>query len=855
MISIGLCRAHDMTAFPAKILLIDDDPDIEGIIIDCLKDNAIHITRAADGLAGLTLARVRPFDLILLDLGLPDFGGLEILEQIREDDTLKRLPVIILTATNSLEEKVRGFDLGATDYITKPFEPAELKARIRSQLRMKRLQDELARANQELQRARTEADQATRAKSEYLANISHEIRTPMNAVIAMTSLLLNTSLNGEQHDIVNTIRASGEALLTLINDVLDLSKIESGKMDLEMRPFELRKCVEETIDLFAAKAGEKHLDLICQIEDSAPSLLIGDVTRVRQVLANLISNAIKFTARGEVLVRVAARPASKTTPDRWEFEFSVRDTGIGISPAKIDRLFRSFSQADASTTRQYGGTGLGLAISKSLVELMGGSIKVSSQPGAGATFSFTVIAQTAPSSFQNHAPKVHQQLAGLRLLIVDDNATNRQILMLQARKWGMVPKDAAAGSQAIEWLRQGEPFDVGILDMQMPEMDGVTLAAEIRKLRTSQSLPLILLTSMGLWADLPKSALEPFAVCLDKPVKQAQLQEVLLKVVTGRTPEVIARPVVPRLDSSLASRLPLRLLLADDNTVNQKVASRLFQQMGYAIEFANNGVEAVEAVKRSAFDVVFMDVQMPAMDGLEATRQIRQYEREQYHLSQIRPQLVIIAMTANAMRGDRERCLAAGMDDYISKPVRPETVQALLERWGTSLANKKLTTAPSIQGAGVPTPPSDPGDSPASARNERKVFSPGVDLEPAEKPPVDIGRLMQFAAGDWSTFREIVDVYLTQTAPQLAQLEKAVSERNAAEVGALAHKCAGASATCGMNAIAPLLRELEHFGRSGQLAGADSLIRQVNEAFQSIRQFLDRHIKSTEANFPAANKV
>jgi CheY-like chemotaxis protein/HPt (histidine-containing phosphotransfer) domain-containing protein len=844
-----------MTPCLAKILLIDDDPDIEGIVGDCLRDDAVKITRAADGLAGLTLARIRPFDLVLLDLGLPDFHGFEILEQIRDDESLARLPVIILTAADSLEEKVRCFEEGATDYVTKPFEPAELKARIRSQLRVKRLQDELSRANLDLDNARKEADQATHAKSDYLANMSHEIRTPMNAVIGMTSLLLNTPLSAEQHDIVNTIRASGEALLTLISDVLDLSKIESGKMELEMRPFELRKSVEETIDLFAAKAGEKHLDLICQIEDSTPSLLIGDVTRVRQVLANLVSNAIKFTAKGEVLVQVTAKPVNKTTPDRWEFQFSVRDTGVGISPSKVDRLFRSFSQVDASTTREYGGTGLGLAISKSLVELMGGTIGVSSQLGSGATFIFTIVAQTAPSSFQSHAPKVHQQLAGLKLLIVDDNATNRQILMLQTRKWGMVPKDAAAGPQSLEWLRQGEHFDVGILDMQMPEMDGVTLAAEIRKLRNSQSLPLILLTSMGLWADLPKSALEPFAVCLDKPVKQAQLQEVLLRVVMGSKPEVLTRPTVPRLDATMAARLPLRLLLADDNAVNQKVASRLFQQMGYAIDFANNGLEAVEAVKGSAYDVVFMDVQMPVMDGLDATRQIRQYEREQFHLSQVRPQLVIIAMTANAMRGDRERCLASGMDDYIAKPVRPETVQALLERWGTSLASKRQLEIVAAQVPIVTAAGSDQGPSAVSVPADRESMPSPASPDIADKLPVDIGRLMQFSAGDWSTFREIVDVYLTQTAPQLVQLEKAVLERNAADVGTLAHKCAGASATCGMNAIAPLLRELEHLGRSGQLDGADQLIQRAMEAFNVIGQFLDHHIKTTEANFPPANKA
>jgi CheY-like chemotaxis protein/nitrogen-specific signal transduction histidine kinase/HPt (histidine-containing phosphotransfer) domain-containing protein len=833
-----------MTIETAKILLIDDDPEVEGIVSACLKNDPVQIVRAADGLSGMSLARSRPFDLVLLDIGLPDFNGFEILQQLRAMESLQRVPIMILTAWDGLSDKVRGFELGSADYITKPFEPAELQARVRSALRIKRLQDDLTEAIEELEKARRQAESATQTKSEYLANMSHEIRTPMNGVIAMTSLLLNTPLTSEQHDIVNTIRVSGETLLTLINDILDLSKIEAGKLELEIRPFELRRCLEETIDLFAGKAGEKHLDLLCQIEDNTPSVLLGDVTRVRQVVANLVSNAVKFTAKGEVVVLVSAKTQGPAVTDCWEFHFTVRDTGIGIPPDKIGRLFQSFSQVDASTTRQYGGTGLGLAISKSLVEMMGGTISVSSNPGLGTTFEFTIVAQTAPSSFQSPTQRIHSQLAGLRLLIVDDNATNRQILMLQARKWGIIPKDAATGSLALEWLRKGEPFDVGILDMQMPEMDGVTLAAEIRKLRNAQSLPLILLTSMGLWADLPKSALEPFAVCLDKPVKQAQLQEVLLKILTGTKQETQVRPVVPKLDPTLGSRLPLRLLLADDNSVNQKVASRLFQQMGYRIEFVNNGLEAVEAVKQKGYDIVFMDVQMPVLDGLEATQQIRQHEREQFHLTQIQPQTVIIAMTANAMRGDRERCLAAGMDDYIAKPVRPETVQTVLERWGTTLASKRQAATSPVEPQPTPT------DSAPVPESETVATEPEEPSQPegAAKPPVDVARLMQFAAGDWGTFREIVDVYLNQTAPQLSQLQKAVAAGNTAEVGTVAHKCAGASATCGMNAIVPLLRELEHQGRSGQLNHADQLVQKADEAFASIRRFLDQYLAENEVN-------
>src|SRR6266511_1345463 len=687
-----------MSAPPPQILLIDDNQDLDHLLFSNLREDEIQLLCARDGREGLALARRNKILLILLDLGLPKNDGFAVLHELKEDAHLKNIPVIILTAWNSTADKLRGFELGAVDYITKPYEIAELRARVRTTLRSKLLQDQLTEANRELESSRVSAEAATRAKSDFLATMSHEIRTPMNGVIAMTGLLLESELTGEQRELVETIRNSGDALLTIINDILDFSKIESGKLELEKQPFEIRTCIEDSLDLLAPRAAEKRIDLAYQMDDEVPPTLIGDVTRLRQILVNLLGNAIKFTPKGDVTVEVKlAKPqalAARADPlplmanfdassatNAIELHFSVRDTGIGIPPEKIDRLFKSFSQVDASTTRQYGGTGLGLAISKSLAEMMGGRMWVESAVGKGSTFHFTI--QTQPTQAVRPPLKCTQpQLAGVRLLIVDDNPTNRRILTLQSRKWGMLPRDVASGELTLALLRQNEPFDLAILDMQMPEMDGLTLAGEIRKLRGREVPPIILLTSLGNALESLELSTSPFAACLTKPIKQNQLHEILLQVMGG--PKRATRKVVPanKLDSTLAQRMPLHLLLADDNVVNQKVALRLFDQMGYRIDIAGDGLEAIRALEQKHYDIVFMDVQMPEMNGLEATRLIRERENDLTSGPGPKSRIIIIAMTANAMTGDREKCLTAGMDDYLSKPVRPEAVQATLERWG-----------------------------------------------------------------------------------------------------------------------------------------------------------------------------
>ncbi|HOW66657.1 MAG TPA: response regulator [Candidatus Paceibacterota bacterium] len=816
---------------PVMVLLVDDQALVAEAVRRALTTQpGIDFHYCPDPSSAIKLAEQLKPTVILQDLVMPQIDGLELVRQYRSNPSTREIPVIVLSTKEDPHVKSQAFAFGANDYLVKLPDQIELIARVRyhSKAHWNQLQrDEAYRALRESQQQLLESnttlislnqklEEATRAKSQFLANMSHEIRNPMNGIIGMTAVLIDTELTREQRDIVETIRVSGDALLTIINDILDFSKIESGKLDLESHPFELRTCLEEALDLLGPKAASKNLDLAYILDDSLPFAVVGDVTRLRQILVNLVSNAVKFTDRGQVMLEVkpadpqpvAATPTDESVklPHSIFLHFTVSDTGIGIPREKQDRLFKSFSQVDSSTTRQYGGTGLGLAICKRLTELMGGRIWVESDYGKGAAFHFVIPFETDPHYTPAQRLTSPLQFTGKRVLIVEDNATNCQILAHQASSWGLIPHPVRNRAEALEALNGKQHFDLAILDHQLPGEDVLSLATLFREKAELQPTSLILLTALRLRPGDERIAKTGISFFIYKPIRLTQMFDTLYRAITGHARQEKKPPTAPSFDKTLGLRHPLKILVADDNPVNQKVGVSLLQKLGYKPDLVSNGLEVLAALEKQHYDLLFLDVQMPEMDGYEAARQIRQRWRDTQ-----RP--IVIAMTGGALSGDREKCLASGMDDYLAKPLRVFELQEILRRWSHLKSEGKRP----------------PGSvSPHSATSAVHILNPSVISE-LRSLKDEKGNLV---------IKDMIAEFQVNAPKQVSQINLSVRTPRKLAQAAYALKCL--CLNLGADSMAEVCSSLEQAAESDQRNTLALLLPQLEESLNATRSELLR---------------